>query len=200
MEPFFEMLWLNCIATAGMQECTLNAFSKWPCQTPSDCIFSPWTFDQMFMITCWFCQKLHPGMSAVPAAAKVMISKVSIPRNNQPLRAHFYQLIAKAPVECIYGCFLFLYIVEQLLWFPVNSKDSQKCKETFPVYSLGWKISRQHIQHRDRESFHALVGLSFSHLHHSNYLFYHCIYPIKIQNCDKLLYIFTTSAQRFVGM
>lgn len=67
---FSKCLWLNCIATAGMQECTLNAFSKWPCQTQSDCIFSPWTFDQMLMITCWFCQKLHPGMNGVPAAAR----------------------------------------------------------------------------------------------------------------------------------
>lgn len=67
---FSKCLWLNCIATAGMQECTLNAFSKWPCQAQSGCIFSPWTFDQMLMITCWFCQKLHPGMNAVPAAAR----------------------------------------------------------------------------------------------------------------------------------
>lgn len=39
--------------------------------------------------------------------SKVMISQVSIPLNNLPLRTHFYQLIAKAPVECICGCFLF---------------------------------------------------------------------------------------------
>lgn len=27
-----------------------------------------------------------------------------------------------------------------MLWFPVNPKNPQKWKETFPVYSLGCKI------------------------------------------------------------
>lgn len=29
-----------------------------------------------------------------------------------------------------------------MLWFPVNPKNPQKCKEAFPVYSLGCKIIR----------------------------------------------------------
>lgn len=64
-------------------------------------VSSLWTFDKTLMITCWFFQELHPGKNSVSTGSKVMIEQVCIPKNNLPLWTHFYQFIAKAPVECI---------------------------------------------------------------------------------------------------
>lgn len=124
--------------------------------------------------------------------SKVMISQVSIPQNHLPLRTHFCQLIAKAPVEQIYGCFLFHTQFSRCSGSQWILRSPRSAKKHSLCTTWGVKLSRKHTEHWSRESFHALVGLSFSHLQHSDYPYYpfiypyyHCIYLIKIQICDK---------------
>lgn len=107
MEPFFEMPLIE-----------LHCYSRYA-RVHAECIFkvtlsnSEW----LYLLPLNFWSNAHDYMlilSETPSrherctcCSEVMISQVSIPKNNLPLRTHFYQLIAKAPVECIYGCFLF---------------------------------------------------------------------------------------------
>lgn len=123
--------------------------------------------------------------------SKVMISQVSIPQNHLPLRTHFCQLIAKAPVERIYGCFLFHTQFSRCSgsqWI----LRSPRSVHTFPVYNLGCKIIQEAHWALGQGEFPCLGGAQFLtppafwlSILSFIYPYYHCIYLIKIQICDK---------------
>lgn len=107
MEPFFEMplIELHCYSRYARvhADCIFKVTlsnSEWLCLLP----LNFWSNAHDYMLILSETPSRHERCTC---CSKVMISQVSTPQNNLPLRAHFCQLIAKAPVERICGCFLF---------------------------------------------------------------------------------------------
>lgn len=165
MEPFFEMPLIE-----------LHCYSRYA-RVHAECIFkvtlsnSEW----LYLLPLNFWSNAHDYMlilSETPSrherctcCSEVMISQGSIPKNNLPLRTHFYQLIAKAPVECIYGCFLFHTQFSRCSGSQWILRTPRGAKKHSLGTAWGVKLSRQqHAEHWGRESFHASAGLSSSHL------------------------------------